>query len=143
MLRLLFGEEYGRDFGARLWDGTRLRASKDERFVLQVNAPGALRSAFTPPIDLSAGRAFGAGLLDVDGDLEHAVDTLYRASASLGVANIVRLLRLLRKLPKVAIPGLREAHLRGKCTHAREIARRSDSITISPQRSIAAFSIGK
>ncbi|HEY6450708.1 MAG TPA: cyclopropane-fatty-acyl-phospholipid synthase family protein [Candidatus Cybelea sp.] len=114
VLRLLFGEEYGRDFGARLWDGTRVRASKDERFVLQVNAPGALRSAFTPPIDLSAGRAFGAGLLDVDGDLEHAVDTLYRASASLGVANIMRLLRVLRKLPKVAIPRLREAHLHGK-----------------------------
>lgn len=114
VLRLVFGEEYAHDFGARLWDGTRVRSSNGERFVLQVNTPGALRSAFTPPLDLSTGRAFGAGLLDVDGDLEHAVDALYRASASLHGATIVRLLGVLRKLPKVAVPRLREAQLRGR-----------------------------
>jgi cyclopropane-fatty-acyl-phospholipid synthase len=118
VLRLVFGEEYAREFGARLWDGTRVRASNAERFVLQVNAPGALRSAFTPPLDLSAGRAFGAGLLDVDGDLEHAVDTLYRATASLRAATFVRLVRVLRKLPKVVTPRLREAQLHGR-VHSR------------------------
>ncbi len=114
VLRLLFGEQYARDFGARLWDGTRVHASNGERFVLEVNSPGALRSAFTAPLDLSAGRAFGAGLLDVDGDLEHAVDTIYRASGSLRTITAVRLLHVLRKLPKVGIPRLREAKLRGR-----------------------------
>ncbi|MGA9419594.1 MAG: hypothetical protein WBV40_10620, partial [Candidatus Cybelea sp.] len=83
VLRLLFGEAYAREFGVLLWDGTRVPASLQERFVLKVNAPGALRAAFTPPLDLSFGRAFGAGLLDVEGDLEYAVDALYRSSASL------------------------------------------------------------
>ena len=113
-LRLLFGNEYARDFGIYLWDGTRVCASNGERFVLRVNAAGSLRSALMLPLDLSAGRAFGAGLLDVDGDLERAVDALFRASASLGLVKAVRLLQLLRRLPKVPAPHFREVQLRGK-----------------------------
>jgi cyclopropane-fatty-acyl-phospholipid synthase len=117
-LRLLFGESYARDFGVLLWDGTRVRASNGERFVLQVNSPGALRSALAPPLELSAGRAFGAGWLDVEGDLEHAVDTIYRASASLHVVSSLRLLRLLRRLPSLPVARIREARLRGR-VHSR------------------------
>ena len=79
MLRAIFGDAYAREFGIELWDGTRVPATNAERFTLRVNAPGALRAAFTPPVDLSAGRAFGVGLLDVEGDLEAAVDAFYRA----------------------------------------------------------------
>ncbi len=118
VLRLLFGSGYGRQFGIRLWEGTRLRGSAEERFVLRVNAPGALRAAFLPPSDLAAGRAFGAGLLDVDGDLEQAIDTLYGARRSLRAADILRLLGLLRRLPRLDVPRLREAQLRGK-VHSR------------------------
>ncbi len=113
-LRLLFGEAYARDFGVLLWDGSRVGSSNGERFVLQVNSPGALRSALMPPLDLSAGRAFGASLLSVDGDLEHAVDTIHRANASLRVGETVRLLRLLYRLPKLPVPRFREAQLRGR-----------------------------
>lgn len=113
-LRLLFGEAYAREFGVLLWDGTRVSAIGNERFLLRVNAAGALRAAFMPPFDLSAGRAFGAGWLDVDGDLEHAVDTLYRSSGSLRAIETMRLLRLLRRLPKVEVPRMREARLRGR-----------------------------
>jgi cyclopropane-fatty-acyl-phospholipid synthase len=113
-LRLLFKDAYADDFGVALWDGTRVPAANDERFVLRVNAPGALRAAFTSPDDLAAGRAFGAGLLDVDGDLEHAFDTLYRASHSFRAFTSLGLLRLLRRLPKMALPRLREARLRGR-----------------------------
>ncbi len=118
VLRLIFGEAYARDFGIRLWDGTRVVASQDERFVLQVNSPGALRVAFTPPLELSAGRAFGGGLLEVEGSLEQAVDTLYRSNASLRGRDLMRVVGLLRRLPKDSPPRLREAKLRGR-THSR------------------------
>jgi cyclopropane-fatty-acyl-phospholipid synthase len=114
VLHLLFGENYAREFGILLWEGTRVRGRLGEHFVLQINAPGALRSAFSPAFDLSAGRAFGAGLFDVEGDLERAVDTFYRATASLRRCDLVRLLRLLHRLPKVPAPRLREARLHGR-----------------------------
>lgn len=114
VLRLIFGEAFAREFGVRLWDGTRVRAENHERFVLHVNAPGALRVAFAPPMDLSAGQAFGAGLLDAEGDLVFAVDCLYRASESLRPRALLRLLGLLRRLPKIALAPLREAHMRGR-----------------------------
>jgi cyclopropane-fatty-acyl-phospholipid synthase len=114
VLRLLYGQEYARNFGIALWEGTRVEASGMERYVLRVAEAGALRAAFMPPIELSAGRAFGAGLLDVDGDLEDAVDALYRAGAAIRPLVAVRLLRLLRRLPRVPLPKLREARLRGR-----------------------------
>jgi cyclopropane-fatty-acyl-phospholipid synthase len=114
VLRLLFGKGYAREFGVLLWDGTRVEGLSEERFVLRVNAPGALRVAFTPPLDLSSGMAFAAGLLDVDGDIEHAVEALYRAGAALRTRDKLRLLSLLRRLPKVTMPRLREAKLRGR-----------------------------
>jgi cyclopropane-fatty-acyl-phospholipid synthase len=114
VLRLIFGEAFARRFGVQLWDGTRVQASEDERFVLRVRAPGALRAALTPPLDLSPGRAFAAGLLDCDGDLVSAVDELYRAGDSLGPRRALQMLRLLRRLPKPSLPPLREARLRGR-----------------------------
>jgi cyclopropane-fatty-acyl-phospholipid synthase len=113
-LRLIFGTAYAREFGVRLWDGTHVGASQSTRFVLNVTTPGALRAAFAPPLELSAGRAFGAGLLDVDGDLEAAVDLLYRAGTSLRAGDAMKLYRMLRRLPKPALPRLREARLRGR-----------------------------
>ncbi len=117
VLRAIFGDAYVREFGIELWDGTRVRAANVERFTLRVNSPGALRAAFTPPVDLSAGRAFGAGLLDVDGDLETAVDAFYRAGAPRG-RRFIELLRLLARLPKSAPADMREARLRGR-VHSR------------------------
>ncbi len=117
LLRAIFGNAYAREFGVELWDGTRVPAEDVERFTLRVNAPGALRAAFTPPVDFSAGRAFGAGLLDVDGDLEAAVDAFYRAGTPRG-RRFVDLLRLLARLPKSVPAGMREARLRGR-VHSR------------------------
>jgi cyclopropane-fatty-acyl-phospholipid synthase len=113
-LRLIFGDSYAQEFAISLWEGTRVAAARRERFVLHVNAPGALRAAFTPPFDLSAGRAFGAGLLDVEGDLEQAVDALYRTGESFGLLGGLRLQRLLRRLPRTPMPPLREARLHGR-----------------------------
>jgi len=118
LLRRLFGEEYAREFDIALWEGTRVESSERPRFTLLVNAPGALRAAFMPPLDLSVGRAFGAGLLEIEGDLELAVDALYRAGASLEPRGVIQLLTLMRRLPKMALPPLRQAKLRGR-VHSR------------------------
>jgi cyclopropane-fatty-acyl-phospholipid synthase len=119
VLETLFGELYLQGFGVELWDGSRYPSRDGERFTLQVHEPGALRLAFTPPVDLGAGRAFASGVIDVDGDVEHAVDTLYRAAASMGVARKLALLRHLRRLPKLEPGDLREASLHGR-VHSRK-----------------------
>jgi cyclopropane-fatty-acyl-phospholipid synthase len=118
-LRELFGDAYLSGFGVAFWDGTRLPALGSERFVLRVNDVGALRAAFSPPVDVNAGRAFAAGLLDIDGDVERAVDTLLHASAAISLPRSVALLRALRRLPKCELPELREAKLHGR-VHSRE-----------------------
>lgn len=114
ILRLLFGEAYARRFAIRLWDGTEIPATERREFTLLVNHPGALRTAFKPPVDLNAGRAFAAGLLDIDGDIEAAVDALLHVLERPGGGAMVQLMVLLRRLPAAPLPALREAHLRGK-----------------------------
>ena len=106
--------DFARHFSVALWDGTRIHAEDSERFVLRVNSAGALRAALTPQFDLATGRTFGAGLLDVDGDLESAVDALSRARPAMRGSDVFRLMRLLRRLPKESLPPLREAKLRGR-----------------------------
>lgn len=114
ILRLIFGEAYGNRFAVRFWDGSRFPESGERPFTLAVNGPGALRAAFRPPFDLNAGRALAAGLLDVEGDIEAAVDAMLGAATTIGAAAKVRLAMLLRKLPAPELPALREARLRGK-----------------------------
>jgi cyclopropane-fatty-acyl-phospholipid synthase len=113
-LRLLFGDTYARDFSIELWDGSRIAATHEERFALRFVVPGALRTAFSPPVELSAGRAFAAGLVDVDGDLELAIERLAEAVAALNPLRAQRLVRLLRRMPRAALPLLREARLHGR-----------------------------
>jgi cyclopropane-fatty-acyl-phospholipid synthase len=82
VLELLFGDAFCRDFDVELWDGTRVPShSGERRFSLAVREPFALRAAFSPPFDLSPGRAFALGWLEVDGDVEAAVDRLFPAIA--------------------------------------------------------------
>ena len=114
VLQTLFGKAYLRGFGIRLWDGTRLVSEQRERFVFCVNSPGSLRAAFKGPLDLTPGRAFVAGLIGIEGDLESAIDALMHALASIGTLRALRLARLLRKLPDTPLPSLREARLRGR-----------------------------
>jgi cyclopropane-fatty-acyl-phospholipid synthase len=114
ILERLFGPAFLANFSVRLWDGSELQAQGPSAFTLRINDPGALRAAFRPPVDLNAGRAFASGLLDIEGDIEAAIDALYAAASRLSGLQTVRLLPLLRKLPRAKLPELREAHLRGK-----------------------------
>ncbi len=114
ILRLIFGDRYAQRFSIRLWDGTIVPAAETNAFTLLVNDPGALRTAFKPPVDLNAGRAFTAGLLDVEGNVEAAVDELLHAVERPSAALLVQLSLLLRRLPAAPLPDLREARLRGR-----------------------------
>jgi cyclopropane-fatty-acyl-phospholipid synthase len=69
--------------------------------------------AFKPPVDLNAGRAFAAGLLEVDGDMEAAIDEIM-AVMNHPKRHVLRLAMLLRRLPAAPLPELREAHLSGR-----------------------------
>lgn len=114
VLGLVFGDRYAQEFSVCFWDGSIVPAQRDARFTLCVNDPGTLRAAFRPPVDLNVGRAFAAGLLDVQGDIEAGIDELYAAAARLRHAEMLRLAMLLRRLPKIDLPELREAKLSGK-----------------------------
>jgi cyclopropane-fatty-acyl-phospholipid synthase len=113
-LRALFGPAYARGFAIRLWDGTIVPAQDRAEFTLAVNDASALRGAFAPPAELSAGRAFTAGLLDVEGDAESAVDAMLRAMQTLDRRRLAKVWYLLRRLPRAPLPPLREARLRGR-----------------------------
>jgi cyclopropane-fatty-acyl-phospholipid synthase len=113
-LRLLFGEAYARKFSIWLWDGTDIPAQEREAFTLRITEPGALGLLLKPPPDMNAGRAFGAGLIECDGDAEAAVDEFYNAAERLSLLDRLRLRALAARLPKTALPKLREARLRGR-----------------------------
>ncbi|HEV3155417.1 MAG TPA: cyclopropane-fatty-acyl-phospholipid synthase family protein [Candidatus Baltobacteraceae bacterium] len=115
VLRLIFRDAYARRFDVRLWEGTHVPAHEESLFTLYVKHPGALRTAFAPPVELNLGRAMIAGLLDVEGSAEAAVDEVLRAFAHPPrSAPAWQLAMLLRRLPSVDLPELREANLHGK-----------------------------
>ena len=103
-LQAFFGEAFLHDFGVRLWDGTYLPATGRRRFDFILNAPGALRSALFPPNEVSAGRAFVAKLIDCEGEIEAAVDSLYRAMDHLNPRALAAMAKLLLGLPRERIP---------------------------------------
>ena len=114
ILELLFGPRTKWGFAVRLWDGATVGAASP-RFVLVLTRPSALRAALSPPADLNPGRAFVERDIDIEGDIEAAVDAMALAAERLSrVGSIAIGLRLLR-LPKTS-PAESEGHpnLRGK-----------------------------
>ena len=80
-LELLF--PHPRSFAIRLWDGTLLSATSGEpQFILVFNTPGAVRSTFTPPVELNAAEAFIRGDFDIQGDIFSSFALLRQISAS-------------------------------------------------------------
>jgi len=110
ILRTLFGERFARDFALELWDGTRVEASATPLFTLKINEPFALRAAFAPPLDLGPGRAFVEKWLDIEGDIEAAIQTMEGAMAAfprLALPKMIAQLLLLPKAPPAADDGVR------------------------------------
>jgi cyclopropane-fatty-acyl-phospholipid synthase len=113
VLEGLFGPRLGRDVAVRLWDGSEI-AAPDAPFTLLVNAPFALRAAFTPPLDANPGKAFVEGWIDVVGDVEAALDALERSVGRLSKLALARLAILLARLPRAPRGDGGRARLRGK-----------------------------
>jgi cyclopropane-fatty-acyl-phospholipid synthase len=122
VLSRLFGAELGAEAGARLWEGSTVRAPR-ARFELIVRTPFALRAAFLPPPELNPGRAFVEGWIDVEGDLEAAIDALERSVARLSRLDALRLASLLLRMskpPKIA-RRLRSGRVHSKARDAAAI----------------------
>jgi cyclopropane-fatty-acyl-phospholipid synthase len=114
-LRAMFGPRFGREFSVVFWDGTTVvSASPVPRFTLRINEPYALRAAFTPPLDLSPGRAFAQKWIDIEGDIEGAIDEIEAAMNRLSRLTLPAILTLLLRLPKPPSDALPAAQLRGK-----------------------------
>jgi cyclopropane-fatty-acyl-phospholipid synthase len=121
ILRDLFGEGYARGFAIKLWDGTLVPSTSGTTvFTLFVNAPWALRAAFAPPFDLSPGQAFVTKTLDVEGDLEAAIEAIEGSLDRLPKMRLPLLAAALLRLPKPPNHDgeRREARLRG-ATHSK------------------------
>jgi cyclopropane-fatty-acyl-phospholipid synthase len=97
----VFADYPRRDFQIRLWDGSTWGASENPRFTLIIKHPNALRQIFLSPSELSVGECYINDDLDVDGDIEAAVEvgnyllTQDRLSLSAGL----RLASIFGKLP--------------------------------------------
>ena len=98
-LKLLFGGRYLHEFSIALWDGSVEPSLTAPRFVLHITEPFALRAACSPPLDLNPGRAFAKGWFDIEGDVERAVDTLFRAFEGLRGARLLHFVAALLRLP--------------------------------------------
>jgi cyclopropane-fatty-acyl-phospholipid synthase len=116
VLTVLLGARLGRDAAVRLWDGTAI-AAPDAKFELLVNAPFALRAAFSPPMDLRPGEAFVEKWIDVSGDLESAVDAIERSTERLSPIDLARIAAGIARLPR-APRASGSAHLTG-ATHSK------------------------
>jgi cyclopropane-fatty-acyl-phospholipid synthase len=98
----------------RAWTGEEW-GPQDASATIVLNRPGALRSMLLPPNDLSAAEAYIYGDVDLQGDLY----SLLRFGATLGEARrgpltVLRLLRLLRRLPEdVNRADAEQPHFRG------------------------------
>ena len=102
VLAELFAGYRPRDFGVRLWDGSRWgpEPGQPERFTLVLRHPGALRRMFLPPSELALAEAYIYGDYEIEGELEAAFSLadhlLVERSPSLGqgLRNARRLLQL-------------------------------------------------
>ena len=75
-----------RPFGVRFWDGTEVPATEPGAPTLTFTTPRALAHALRAPGELGLGRAYVAGMIEVD-DLEAAllmVDTFEAPRLSVG-----------------------------------------------------------
>lgn len=114
ILRRLFGDRFARDFSIVLWDGTTIAAQTAAKFTLFLNAPFALRAAFSPPLDLSPGRAYIERWFDLDGDIEAGIDALETAVDTFPRLALPAMIAHLLRLPKPPAVNDAAARLNGR-----------------------------
>lgn len=113
--------EYDRqDFMVRFWDGTQWGNTRNPRFALVLNHPGALRQMFFAASELSFGEAFVNGDFDLEGDLEAAFelgDFLLQREQS--IPDRMRIGALLLKLPTNERSGRTGGHRLNGAVHSK------------------------
>ncbi len=101
-LQELLEDLHPRDFAFRLWDGScwEEEEGRPRRFTLVLNHPGALRSMFWSPSELSLGEAYLYGDFDVEGDIGSAMSLgEYLVGLHPGPGKTLRYARHLLSLP--------------------------------------------
>ncbi len=73
-LAQVFADCPQRDFRVRLWDGMTWGSSESPRFTLAIKHPNALLEMFVSPSELAMGESYICDELDVEGDIEAAVE---------------------------------------------------------------------
>jgi cyclopropane-fatty-acyl-phospholipid synthase len=73
-LAQVFADYPSPDFRVQLWDGTSWSGSETPRFTMIVKHPNALRQMFDSPSELTLGECYIDDELDVEGDIEAAVE---------------------------------------------------------------------
>ena len=102
ILRRLLADYHPRDFTFRLWDGTVWGPEEGQasRFTFIVRHPGALRTMFLHAGDLNLGEAYIYNDIDLEGDIDAALETAERLPGiRVSVADRVSLIPLLLRLP--------------------------------------------
>jgi cyclopropane-fatty-acyl-phospholipid synthase len=96
-LEQVFADYPKPDFRVRLWDGTCWSGSEHPRFTVFVKHPNALRQMFDSPSELTLGECYIYDELDVEGDMEAAMEmgeyllqqNRHSAPASLWLSHVV------------------------------------------------------
>ncbi len=96
LLRRIFGGE--RPLGLRFWDGDYLPPTIDSGVTLRLNTPEVLARLLETPLDLSLGRAYLQGQLEIEGGLEEALRILETRAKALSPSQWLGLLREARGL---------------------------------------------
>jgi len=114
---------YGqKNFAVRLWDGTLLGDIHEPRFTLVLKHPGALKSMFTSPNELTLGEAFIYDDFDIEGNIEAAFDFAdYLLNRDYSITEKLKLGAMLALLPSADSRSerTRGASLKGKM-HSKE-----------------------
>lgn len=82
----------------KTWDGDRW-GPDDAAATIVLQHPGALRALLVPPSDLTAGEAYVYDDIDVEGDVLALLDWAFELFDRVGKLTMLRILRLVRRLP--------------------------------------------
>ena len=111
LLQDILGPTSQHDFAVRLWDGTTWKpetgSKESPHFTLVLQHPGALRSMFLPPNELSLFEAYIYNDFDIEGDIESLfamLDQLIDKRGRVSVLEQLRYGKRLRSLPKTISP---------------------------------------
>ena len=96
-----FGPVASRRFSVRFWEGSVDEPFEEPLFGMVLESPGSLRRMLLPPSELALSESYVFGDVDIEGDLEAAMDLGDTAASRIGSPRaLVRLARHVLALPR-------------------------------------------